>query len=51
MGGNEDKSGHVDAEVLIKTLKDEFELTINIEELIREIDTDGSGIIEYNEFK
>eukprot|EP00357_Protocruzia_adherens_P000217 CAMPEP_0114998788 /NCGR_PEP_ID=MMETSP0216-20121206/15736_1 /TAXON_ID=223996 /ORGANISM="Protocruzia adherens, Strain Boccale" /LENGTH=149 /DNA_ID=CAMNT_0002363493 /DNA_START=286 /DNA_END=735 /DNA_ORIENTATION=+ len=51
MGGNADKTGHVDAERLIKVIKEEFQMTINIEELIKEIDTDGSGEIEYDEFK
>jgi len=51
MGGNSDSSGHVDAEKLIKIIRDEFEMTIDIERLIKEIDTDGSGEIEYDEFK
>ncbi|KAM3146342.1 hypothetical protein pb186bvf_001687 [Paramecium bursaria] len=51
MGGNEDKSGHVDSKLLVKIIKQEFELTIDIESLIREIDTDNSGKIEYSEFK
>lgn len=51
MGGNEDTTGHVDAHKLIEIIKKEFELTIDIEGLIREIDTDGSGEIEFGEFK
>jgi hypothetical protein len=31
MGGNRDKSGHVDVEYLIEVVKDEFEMTIDIE--------------------
>jgi hypothetical protein len=31
MGGNPDKSGWIDAKALIKTVKKEFELTIDIE--------------------
>ncbi len=31
MGGNSDKSGTVDATELIKTIKDEFKMTIDIE--------------------
>eukprot|EP00003_Mantamonas_plastica_P002748 TRINITY_DN1211_c0_g1_i2.p2 TRINITY_DN1211_c0_g1~~TRINITY_DN1211_c0_g1_i2.p2 ORF type:complete len:114 (+),score=52.53 TRINITY_DN1211_c0_g1_i2:411-752(+) len=50
MGGNPDKSGEVKAELLIKTIK-EFELTIDIEQLIAETDTDNSGFIDYDEFK
>ena len=37
--------------MLIKIIKEEFELTIDIENLIKEIDEDGSGEIEYSEFK
>jgi hypothetical protein len=33
MGGQPDKSGHVDAEKLIYVIKNEFEMTINIEVL------------------
>ena len=50
MGGETDGEGHIDAEKLIKTIKDDFEMTINIEELINEIDEDGSGQIEFDEF-
>ena len=41
-GGNRDKSGTVKAEELINIVK-EFGLTIDIETLIEEIDTDKSG--------
>lgn len=51
MGGNADKTGKVDADMLIKVIKTEFELTIDIESLIREIDKDHSGEIEFDEFK
>lgn len=51
MGGQEDTSGHVDAKKLITIIKMEFGLTIDIEGLIREVDTDGSGEIEFGEFK
>lgn len=50
-GGAADKSGHVKRDTLIKIIKDDFGLTINIEELINEIDKDQSGEIEYEEFK
>lgn len=50
VGGNEDTSGKVDADKLIQIIKKEFELTIDIEGLIKEIDADGSGEIEFNEF-
>jgi Ca2+-binding EF-hand superfamily protein len=50
-GGNPDKGGHVKKETLVKIIKHDFGLTIDIEELINKIDTDGSGEIEYGEFK
>ncbi len=51
MGGNADMSGKVDADKLIEVIKEEFGMTIDIERLIKEIDEDGSGEIEYGEFK
>ena len=50
MGGQEDKDGYVDANKLIEIIKKDFEMTIDIEQLIKEIDEDGSGKIEYGEF-
>jgi calmodulin len=50
MGGEPDKSGEVDVEKLRRTIK-AFELTIDIDKLIVETDTDGSGFIDYEEFK
>jgi calmodulin len=41
----------VKKETLIKIIKNDFGLTIDIEELINKIDTDGSGEIEFEEFK
>ena len=35
LGGNEDMSGNVDALMLIKIIKDEFQMTIDIEALIK----------------
>lgn len=51
MGGDQDGGGCVDADMLIKTIKEEFEMTIDIEALIAEVDEDGSGEIEFDEFK
>ena len=51
MGGNPDGGGCVDAEKLIETIKTEFEMTIDIVKLINEVDEDGSGEIEFDEFK
>ena len=51
MGGEPDGDGCIDAKKLIATIKDEFQMTIDIEKLIEEIDEDGSGEIEFDEFK
>ena len=51
MGGDTDGGGCVDADKLISTIKQEFEMTIDIEALINEVDEDGSGEIEFDEFK
>eukprot|EP00941_MAST-03F_sp_MAST-3F-sp1_P005894 g5894.t1 len=51
LGGEPDKSGNVNSETLVKIIKHDFGLTINIEQLIEAIDTDNSGLIEYDEFK
>lgn len=50
-GGSPDKSGHVNRDTLVKIIKHDFSLTIDIERLIDDIDADGSGQIEYDEFK
>ena len=50
-GGEADKSGNVRRETLIKIIKVDFGLPIDIEALINRIDTDGSGEIEFDEFK
>ena len=50
MGGEPDGGGSINAERLIKIIKDEFQMTIDIEKLIQDIDEDGSGLIEYDEF-
>ncbi|KAJ1421531.1 hypothetical protein B484DRAFT_452689 [Ochromonadaceae sp. CCMP2298] len=50
-GGLQDKSGNVKRETLVKIIKHDFGLPIDIEDLINKIDTDGSGEIEFDEFK
>jgi len=50
LGGNADKTGEISTDKLRSIVKD-FGLTIDIEKLIRETDTDHSGFIDYNEFK
>ena len=51
MGGEEDGGGFVDTSKLIAVIKDDFEMTIDIEALLESIDEDGSGKIEYDEFR
>ena len=51
LGGEAGGEGIVDAKKLIDIIKNQFEMTIDIEKLIEEIDEDGSGEIEYSEFK
>ena len=50
LGGEADGGGSIDADRLIDIVKREFQMTIDIEELIKKIDEDGSGKIEYEEF-
>lgn len=50
MGGQNDKEGQVMADKLIKVITD-FQMTIDIETLIAEVDKDGSGAIDYEEFR
>ena len=51
VGGEDNKGGCVTKETLIEIIRDKFEMTINIEKLIDEIDEDGSGEIEWGEFR
>ena len=51
MGGKDDGDGFIDADKLIRIIKEEFEMTIDIEKLIQDIDEDGSGENEYDEFR
>ena len=50
MGGDKDGGGCIDAQKLIRTIRDDFEMTIDIEALIAQADEDGSGEIEFDEF-
>mmetsp|Transcript_12920 Transcript_12920/g.18531 ORF Transcript_12920/g.18531 Transcript_12920/m.18531 type:complete len:150 (-) Transcript_12920:1269-1718(-) len=50
-GGSADKTGHVKRDTLVKIIKHDFGLTIDIEDLINKVDSDGSGEIEFEEFK
>ena len=56
MGGNrptsanEEPSGFVDSTKLVKIIKADFGLTIDIEKLLEELDEDNSGTIDFAEF-
>ena len=50
-GGNADKSGHVDRDVISKIIKIDFGLDIDIEKMMDAVDHDGSGEMEFEEFK
>ena len=49
MGGNADKSGCVKVDVVTRQLKS-YGLEINLEAFLAEVDDDGNGEIEYEEF-
>jgi len=51
LGGKKDQSGHVERAKLVSTIKLDFGLPIDIEEMIDALDEDGSGEIEWPEFK
>ena len=51
MGGDEDGGGCIDSKLLIDTIKNKQQMTIDIESLIKQIDEDGSGQIEFDEFQ
>ena len=50
-GGNEDKTGHVDRKTITRIIKEDFGLDIDIDKLMDQVDTDGSGEMEYDEFE
>eukprot|EP00884_Botryococcus_braunii_P012297 jgi/Botrbrau1/21068/Bobra.0144s0067.1 len=50
LGGNADKSGTISVEKLQATLQ-EFGLTIDLSSVLKELDKDRNGIIDYTEFK
>lgn len=50
-GGKPDKTGHVRKDNLVKIIKNDFGLNINIEELINKVDGSGSGNINFSDFQ
>ncbi|KAJ9524102.1 hypothetical protein QJQ45_022540 [Haematococcus lacustris] len=50
LGGNADTSGHISTSRLLSVVQ-EFELTLNVDKLLAELDADNSGQIGYELFK
>lgn len=50
LGGNPDKGGSVDNRLLVKVVKDDFGMTINLDRLIEDLDVDRDGSINFSEF-
>mmetsp|Transcript_3338 Transcript_3338/g.6312 ORF Transcript_3338/g.6312 Transcript_3338/m.6312 type:complete len:158 (-) Transcript_3338:16777-17250(-) len=51
VGGGEDGDGEVNSELLIKIIKHDFCLNIDIETMLTEMDTSGDGKVDFDEFK
>ena len=51
VGGAEDLSGAVNSDLMIRIIKGDFGLNLDIEKLLAEIDTSGDGRVDYDEFK
>jgi Ca2+-binding EF-hand superfamily protein len=51
VGGGADGEGIVNGTMLIKIIKNDFGLNIDIEKLLDEIDTSGDGEVDFEEFK
>ena len=51
LGGNRNRTGVVSAERLKSVIQHELMLPIRIDKLIKEVDKDGSGYIDYEEFR
>ena len=50
-GGNPDKSGYILKDTIIRIIKHDFGLTIDIEDMISKVDHEGSGEIRFDDFK
>jgi Ca2+-binding EF-hand superfamily protein len=50
LGGGGDRTGDISTEDLRQTCK-HFQLTIDIDAMIKEVDEDGSGTVDYSEFQ
>ncbi|KAG2496512.1 hypothetical protein HYH03_005336 [Edaphochlamys debaryana] len=50
LGGNADRTGRISMDKL-KAICEEFELTINVDRLVKDADADFSGFLSYDEFR
>ena len=50
-GGAEDQSGFIDKDELVRLIKTEFALPIDIEAIIEKLDKNADGEIDFSELK
>jgi len=50
LGGNKDCSNEIQSGRLLSVMKD-FELRVDIEDLLKEIDDNQNGLLDFNEFR
>jgi hypothetical protein len=51
LGGNRDRSGHVDGKKIETTVLEDFGMTIDLESLYRDLSLDPSGNFDFASFK
>jgi Ca2+-binding EF-hand superfamily protein len=51
LGGNADKTGFVDRNKFITTVRDKFGMTIKADKLLDELDVDKDGKVNFTEFR
>lgn len=51
LGGNADKTGFVDRDKFITTVRDKFGMTIKTDKLLDELDVDKDGKVNFTEFR
>lgn len=51
VGGGKEGEGYVNSQLLVKIIKEDFGLNVDIEKLLRQIDTSGDGRVDFGEFK
>lgn len=51
MGGNPDHTGAVSSDKLRRVIKEDFGLTLKIDEALEDLDTEADGMLNYQEFK